>query len=43
LVDHIDEAVTVVGRIGEIDRERVRRHVEKKFSRERMVEHYIKA
>ena len=43
LVDHIDEAVTVVGRIGEIDRERVRRHVEKNFSRERMVEHYIKA
>jgi glycosyltransferase involved in cell wall biosynthesis len=42
IVDDLDEAVAAVGRLGEISRERARRHVEERFSRERMVENYIR-
>jgi glycosyltransferase involved in cell wall biosynthesis len=42
IVNDLDEAVAAVGRIGEISRERARRHVEESFSRERMVENYIR-
>nr|AQQ75141.1 hypothetical protein [uncultured bacterium] len=41
IVGDPDEAVEAVGLLGEISRERARRHVEENFSRERMVEKYI--
>jgi glycosyltransferase involved in cell wall biosynthesis len=41
IVNGVDEAVAAVGRLGEISRERARRHVEENFSRERMVENYL--
>lgn len=42
IVNDLDEAAAAVGRLGDISRERARRHVEENFSRERMVENYIK-
>ncbi|MCC6858237.1 MAG: glycosyltransferase family 4 protein [Bryobacterales bacterium] len=42
LVDGIDEAVAAVGRVEELDRREIRRHVEGKFRRERMVDDYLK-
>lgn len=42
IVDDLDEAVAAVGSLGEISRERARRHVEENFSHKRMVENYIR-
>ena len=36
-----DEAVEAIGRIGELDRQRVRAHFEKRFTSRRMAENYI--
>jgi len=41
IVKDIDEATAVVRSIGELDRARIRQHVEENFSRERMVDGYI--
>lgn len=41
LVDSIDEAVAAIGRISEIDRVACRRHVEERFTAERMVDDYL--
>jgi glycosyltransferase involved in cell wall biosynthesis len=41
LVDSLDEAIEVVGRLGEIDRAACRRAVEARFSVERMADAYI--
>lgn len=43
IVNTVDEAVEAVARLPQIDRERVRRHVERHFSQERMVDEYIRA
>jgi glycosyltransferase involved in cell wall biosynthesis len=43
VVNTIDEAIEALGRISELDRVRVRRHVSEKFSRNRMVDNYIRA
>lgn len=42
IVDDTDEAVAAVGMLGEIERGRARQHVENNFSREQMVEKYLK-
>lgn len=42
IVEDVDEAVTALGKISEIDRQCCRDTVEKKFSVERMVDDYIK-
>lgn len=41
LVDTFDEAVTAIGRLGEIERAECRRIAEERFSIDRMVDHYI--
>ena len=41
IVNDIDEAAAGVRSIGELDRTRIRQHVEENFSRERMVDGYI--
>jgi glycosyltransferase involved in cell wall biosynthesis len=41
LVDDTDAAVLAVGRLGELDRDSCRQHVERHFSVERMVEGYL--
>lgn len=41
IVAHLDDAVTAVQRVAELDRTRIRRHVAENFSRERMVDEYI--
>ncbi len=41
LVDTVDEAVAAVERVPELDRTRCRRHVERHFSVERMVDGYL--
>jgi glycosyltransferase involved in cell wall biosynthesis len=43
MVKDIDEAAAAVHAIDQLDRPRIRRHVEENFSRERMVEEYIHA
>jgi glycosyltransferase involved in cell wall biosynthesis len=43
VINTIDEAIEALGRISDLDRVRVRRHVEEKFSRNRMVSDYIRA
>lgn len=43
IVKDIDEAAAAVHAIDQLDRTRIRRHVEENFSRERMVEGYIHA
>ncbi|HWQ36641.1 MAG TPA: glycosyltransferase family 4 protein [Blastocatellia bacterium] len=42
IVQSVDEAVAAVGQLGRISRARARRHVEENFSRERMVENYLR-
>jgi glycosyltransferase involved in cell wall biosynthesis len=42
IVDSLEEAVRAVGEIDKLDRQTVRCHVEEHFSRERMVEDYIR-
>ncbi|PYP82971.1 MAG: glycosyl transferase [Blastocatellia bacterium AA13] len=42
IVDDLDEAAAAVNRLGEINRARARQHVEACFSRDRMVETYIR-
>lgn len=42
IVNSVNEAVASLELLGEINRERTRRHIEENFSRERMVEQYIK-
>ena len=42
IVGSVDEAVAAVALVPELDRERARQHVEQHFSRERMVEGYIR-
>jgi len=42
IVDDTDEAVAAVGMLGEIQRGRARQHVENNFSREQMVDKYLK-
>lgn len=42
IVTHLDDAVTAVQRVAELDRTRIRRHVAENFSRERMVDAYLK-
>ena len=42
IVGSVDEAVAALGRVPELDRERARQYVEQHFSRERMVEGYIR-
>ncbi|MDI6101256.1 glycosyltransferase family 4 protein [Actinoplanes sp. NEAU-A12] len=41
LVDSVDEAVTAVERIGEVDREACSAHARRRFSAERMVDEYL--
>jgi len=41
LVNTVDEAIAAVSRIGDIDRAGCRRHVERHFTTERMVDEYI--
>ncbi|MFO7738508.1 MAG: glycosyltransferase family 4 protein [Desulfatiglandaceae bacterium] len=43
LVDNVDEAIETVARIKEIDRASCRRHVERHFTVERMINEYIQA
>jgi mannose-6-phosphate isomerase-like protein (cupin superfamily)/glycosyltransferase involved in cell wall biosynthesis len=43
LVDSCDAAVEAVERVGELDRGAIRRHVEEKFSADRMVDEYLRA
>lgn len=42
IVETIDEAVAAVARVGELRREKLRRYVAESFSRERMVDDYIR-
>ncbi|MCK6624287.1 MAG: glycosyltransferase family 4 protein [Anaerolineae bacterium] len=42
IVNRLDEAVAAVQHISELDRSRIRRHVAENFSRERMVDAYLK-
>ena len=42
IVNDIDEAAAAVRSIGELDRARIRQHVVENFSRERMVDGYIR-
>jgi glycosyltransferase involved in cell wall biosynthesis len=42
IVNTIDQAVDVIPKISGLDRSRIRRHVAENFSRERMVENYIR-
>jgi glycosyltransferase involved in cell wall biosynthesis len=41
IVDSLDAAVAALRSVGELDRRALRRYVEQRFSRERMVEDYI--
>jgi glycosyltransferase involved in cell wall biosynthesis/mannose-6-phosphate isomerase-like protein (cupin superfamily) len=43
VIQTIEEAVWAVGQVHKLDRSKIRQHVESNFSRERMVEEYIKA
>lgn len=42
VVSSEDEAVKAIGRLGELDRHRVRAHFEKRFSAKRMAEEYLR-
>jgi glycosyltransferase involved in cell wall biosynthesis len=42
IVDNEAEAVQAVGRLGELDRHRVRRHFEQRFTSRRMAENYLR-
>jgi glycosyltransferase involved in cell wall biosynthesis len=42
LVDTVDEAVAALDQVGQLDRAFIREHVAHKFSRERMVEDYVR-
>ncbi len=42
IVETVDEAAQAIDRLGELDPARIRRNVEQRFSRERMVDDYIK-
>jgi len=42
VVSSEDEAVKAIGRLGELDRYRVRAHFEKRFSAKRMAEEYVR-
>jgi glycosyltransferase involved in cell wall biosynthesis len=42
LVNNVDEAIENVARINEIDRATCRRHVERQFTADRMINEYIK-
>jgi glycosyltransferase involved in cell wall biosynthesis len=41
LVDNLDQAVAAIERVGEIDRAACRRHVERRFTVDRMVDQYL--
>ena len=41
IVGSADEAVAAIGRVGALDRRRIRNHVAENFSRERMVDNYL--
>lgn len=42
IVDTIEEAIEALRRVSELDRERIRQHVAEHFSRDRMVEEYLR-